>query len=80
MWSWNDSLFIELNLWRLPDILLLKMLWYCYYALSYRDLEEVMAQRTLRLSKLEHSPQLPWQRLCRERFAIATEDIYVVEV
>jgi hypothetical protein len=48
--------------------------------LGDRDLEEVMAQRTLRLSKLEHSPELPWQRLCKERFAITTEDIYVVEV
>jgi len=32
------------------------------------------------LSKLEHSPQLPWQRLCGERFAIAIEDIHVVEL
>jgi len=35
---------------------------------------------TVRLSKLKHSPELPWQRLCKERFAINTEDIYVVEV
>jgi hypothetical protein len=41
-----------------------------------------MAQRTVRLSKLEHSPELTWQRLCKERFAIAItiEDIHVVEV
>jgi len=34
----------------------------------------------VRLSKLEHTPQLPWQRLCGEPFAIATEDIHVVEL
>jgi hypothetical protein len=48
--------------------------------LSDRDLEEVMAQQTVRLSKLEHSPELPGQRLCKERFAITTEDFYNVEV
>ena len=26
----------------------------------------------VRLSKLEHSLELPWQRLCGQRFAIAT--------
>ncbi len=71
---------IEVKLCRLLDILLLKVPWYCCYALSDRDLEEVMAQRTVRLSKLEHSPELPWQRLCKERFAITTKDIHVVEV
>jgi len=65
---------------RLLDILLLKVPWYCCYALSDRDLEEVMAQRTLRLSKLEHSPELLWQRLCKECFAITTEDFYNVDV
>jgi hypothetical protein len=41
-----------------------------------------MAQRTLRLSKLEHNPQLLWQRLCGQHWAnaIAIEDIHVVEV
>src|SRR3712207_6205048 len=45
MRSWNDSLLIEVKLWRLPDVILLKARWYCCYALSDRDLEEVMVQR-----------------------------------
>ncbi len=35
---------------------------------------------TVRLSKLEHSPQLPLQRFCGLCFAIVTEDIHVVEL
>ena len=33
--------------WRhfLPEIILLNVRWYCRYALSYRDLEEMMAER-----------------------------------
>ncbi|MBW4640794.1 MAG: hypothetical protein KME05_21720 [Gloeocapsa sp. UFS-A4-WI-NPMV-4B04] len=29
----------------LPEIILLNVRWYCRYALSYRDLEEMMAER-----------------------------------
>lgn len=33
--------------WRhfLPGVILLNVRWYCRYALSYRDLEEIMAER-----------------------------------
>ena len=30
-----------------PEIILLNVRWYCRYALSYRDLEEMMAERGL---------------------------------
>ena len=30
-----------------PEIILLTVRWYCRYALSYRDLEEMMAERGL---------------------------------
>ena len=33
--------------WRhfLPEVILLNVRWYCRYALSYRDLEEMMLER-----------------------------------
>jgi len=40
-------LFIEVKLWCLPDILLLKAQWYCCYTLSDQDLEELMAQQCI---------------------------------
>jgi transposase, IS6 family len=44
-----DSLFK----WRhfLPEIILLNVRWYCCYSLSYRDLEEMMAERGASLDK-----------------------------
>jgi transposase-like protein len=33
----------------LPEIILLSVRWYCRYAVSYRDLEEMMAERGVRV-------------------------------
>jgi transposase, IS6 family len=45
--------------WRhfLPDIILLNVRWYCRYALSYRDLEEMMAERGI---AVDHSTINRW--------------------
>jgi transposase-like protein len=45
--------------WRhfLPDIILLNVRWYCRYALSYRDLEEMMAERGI---EVDHSTINRW--------------------
>jgi transposase-like protein len=45
--------------WRhfLPEIILLNVSWYCRYALSYRDLEEMMAQRGI---EVDHSTLNHW--------------------
>ena len=45
--------------WRhfLPEIILLNLRWYCRYALSYRDLEEMMAERGI---ELDHSTINRW--------------------
>jgi transposase-like protein len=45
--------------WRhfLPDIILLNVRWYCRYALSYRDLEEMMQERGV---KVDHSTIHRW--------------------
>ncbi len=45
--------------WRhfLPDIILLNVRWYCSYALSYRDLEEMMVERGI---KVDHSTINRW--------------------
>jgi transposase-like protein len=45
--------------WRhfLPEIILLKVRWYCRYALSYRDLEEMMAERGI---EVDHSTINRW--------------------
>ena len=45
--------------WRhfLPEIILLNVRWYCRYALSYRDLEEMMAERGI---KVDHSTINRW--------------------
>jgi transposase-like protein len=45
--------------WRLflPEIILLNVRWYCRYALSYRDLEEMMAERGV---EVDHSTLNRW--------------------
>jgi len=45
--------------WRhyLPDIILLNVRWYCRYALSYRNLEEMMAERGV---EVDHSTINRW--------------------
>jgi transposase-like protein len=40
-----------------PEIILLTVRWYCRYALSYRDLEEIMAERGL---SVDHSTIHRW--------------------
>ncbi|MDZ4877614.1 MAG: hypothetical protein CLLPBCKN_007049 [Chroococcidiopsis cubana SAG 39.79] len=53
--------------WRhcLPEIILLNVRWYCRYPLSYRDLEEMMAERGIIVGRstinrwvLNYAPQL----------------------
>ncbi len=53
--------------WRhfLPEVILLNVRWYCRYALSYRDLEQMMAERgvevdhsTINRWVLKYAPQL----------------------
>ena len=53
-----------------PEIILLTVRWYCRYALSYRDLEEMMAERGLSVDHstinrwvLQYSPEL--ENRCR---------------
>ena len=45
--------------WRhfLPDVILLNVRWYCRYGLSYRDLEEMMAERGI---EVDHSTINRW--------------------
>ncbi len=45
--------------WRhfLPEIILLNVRWYCRYAVSYRDLEEMMAERGI---EVDHSTINRW--------------------
>jgi transposase, IS6 family len=45
--------------WRhfLPDIILLNVCWYCRYALSYRDLEEMLLERGI---KVDHTTIYRW--------------------
>ena len=45
--------------WRhfLPEVLLLNVRWYCRYALSYRDLEEMMRERGI---EVDHSTINRW--------------------
>jgi len=45
----TDSLFK----WRhfLPEIIVLNVRWYCRYPLSYRDLEEMMAERGIEVDQ-----------------------------
>lgn len=45
--------------WRhfLPEIILLNVRWYCRYALSYRDLEELMQERAV---EVDHSTLNRW--------------------
>ena len=40
-----------------PDVILLCVRWYCRYALSYRDLEEIMCERGL---TVDHSTVFRW--------------------
>jgi transposase-like protein len=51
----TDSLFK----WRhfLPEIILLNVRWYCRYSLSYRELEEMMAERGV---EVDHSTIHRW--------------------
>jgi len=53
--------------WRhfLPDVILLNVRWYCRYALSYRDLEEMMTERGIEVDRstinrwvLKYAPEL----------------------
>jgi len=50
---------LSLFKWRhfLPEVILLNVRWYCRYALSYRDLEEMMAERGI---KVDHSTINRW--------------------
>ena len=41
----------------LPEIILLNVRWYCRYALSYRDLEEMMAERGI---EVDHATINRW--------------------
>ena len=59
--------------WRhfLPDVILLNIRWYCRYALSYRDLEQMMAERGIEVDHstinrwvLKYAPELD-KRICR---------------
>lgn len=45
--------------WRhfLPEVILLNVRWYCRYALSYRDLEEMMIERGI---KVDHTTIYRW--------------------
>ncbi len=45
--------------WRhfVADIIVLNVRWYCRYALSYRDLEEMMAERGM---EVDHSTINRW--------------------
>ncbi len=49
--------------WRhfLPDVLLLNVRWYCRYSLSYRDLEEMMAERGIDWWITPQSIALVWK-------------------
>lgn len=40
-----------------PDVILLSVRWYCRYALSYRDLEEMMRERGL---PVDHTTIYRW--------------------
>ena len=52
-----------------PEIILLNVRWYCRYALSYRDLEEMMAERGL---SVDHSTI---NRLCFSRIFLNKAEI-----
>jgi len=41
----------------LPEVILLNVRWYCRYALSYRDLEEMMQERGM---GVDHSTLNRW--------------------
>lgn len=49
----------QLFKWRhlLPEVILLNVRWYCRYALSYRDLEEMMLERGI---KVDHTTIFRW--------------------
>ncbi|WP_242043492.1 IS6 family transposase [Leptolyngbya sp. FACHB-671] len=67
MIRWTNPILLPLPLvsttspfkWRhfLPQIILLNVRWYCRYALSYRDLEEMMAERGV---NVDHSTVNRW--------------------
>jgi transposase-like protein len=73
----------------LPEILLLNVRWYCRYALSYRDLEEMMAERgvevdhsTLNRWVLKFAPELdkrirPFLNLTNDSWRVDETDIEV---
>ncbi len=77
----TDSLFK----WRhfLPEIILLNVRWYCRYSLSYRDLEEMIAERgvvvdhsTINRWVLKFAPELD---KCIRRFLNPTNDSWRVD-
>ena len=49
----------DLFKWRhfLPDVILLNVRWYCRYSLSYRDLQEMMAERGI---EVDHTTIFRW--------------------
>ena len=66
-----------------PEIILLNVRWYCRYALSYRDLEEMMAERGLSVDHrtinrwvLQYGPDL--EQRCRPHLRM-TNDSWKVD-
>jgi transposase-like protein len=66
-----------------PEIILLNVRWYCRYALSYRDLEEMMAERGLSIDHstinrwvLQYGPEL--DKRCRPHLR-STNDSWKVD-
>lgn len=66
-----------------PEIILLNVRWYCRYALSYRDLEEMMAERGLSVDHstinrwvLQYGPEL--DKRCRSHLR-STNDSWRVD-
>jgi IS6 family transposase len=67
-----------------PEVILLNVRWYCRYALSYRDLEEMMAERGLSVDHstinrwvLQYGPEL--DKRCRPHLRPTTDSWKVDE-
>ena len=67
-----------------PEIILLTVRWYCRYSLSYRDLEEMMAERGLSVDHstihrwvLQYGPEL--DNRCRPHLQLTTDSWRVDE-
>ncbi|WP_346294459.1 IS6 family transposase [Sphaerothrix gracilis] len=67
-----------------PEVILLNVRWYCRYALSYRDLEEMMAERglsvdhsTLNRWVLQYGPEL--DQRCRPHLRVPNDSWKVDE-